>query len=224
MPAFDSLTRNVKGFFFEEDGLGAAPNPAAVPSVPAAPAPALADLPAGLAQPEQRHLDHLAQLLAGNGQDFGAFSKMVKSLSTSGLSGPLLYQTAYNAFAALTGTDLPALLTSADELAQRLADDRARVQARHREKLGEAPAASGPPSALARLREQQTRLQVAVADLSQQLTEKSQQLADTQQQLRQEQGKAQAALASYELAHAAAAADLQAHAQATRLLLAPNVG
>ena len=216
MPTLDSLTKNVRGFFFEEDGPDAVA-PAAGP--PAAPAPPLADLPAGQGQPEQRHLDHVAQLLAGDGKDFGAFAKLVRSLAASGLSGPLLYQTAFNAFAALTGTDLARLLTSADELAQKLADDRARVQERHRQKLGEAPAAGGPPSALTRLREQETRLQTAVADLTQQLTDKSRQLTDTQQQLRQEQGKAEAALASYELAHAAAAADLQQHQQAAKSFL-----
>ena len=219
MPIFDSLTKGVKDFFLEE-GPGAAPAAApSAPAAPATPAPPLADLPTGVSQPEQRHLDHVAQLLAGDGRDFGAFTKIVKSLAASGLSGPLLYQTAFNAFAAVTGTDLASLLTSADTLAQKLADDRARVQARHREKLGEVPAPVGKASALAQLREQEAKLQAAVADLTQQLTDKSQQLTDTQQQLHQERTKTQAALASYELANAAAVAELQTHQQATKSFL-----
>ncbi|MGI4760219.1 MAG: hypothetical protein ACRYF0_05905 [Janthinobacterium lividum] len=161
----------------------------------------------------------MAQLLAGDGRDFGAFTKMVRSLAASGLSGPLLYQTAFNAFSAMTGTDLASLLTSADDLALKLADDRANVQARHREKMGEAVPLQGPPSALAKLREQEAQLQQAVASLTQQLTAKSQQLSETQLQLQQEGAKTQAALASYELAHAAAMAELQAHQQATKSFL-----
>ena len=214
MILLDNLAKAAKDFFVEPGG-GAA---AAAPAPPAGPTPPLASLPPGAAPPEQRHLDHLAQVLAGNGQDFGAFTKMVKSLAASGLSGPLLYQTAFNAFAAVTGTNLPTLLTSADELARKLADDRAQVLARHREKTGESQP-PGPPSALARLREQEARLQATVASLTQQLTEQSQQLTDTQQQLHQETAKTQAALASYELAHAAAAAELQAHQQAAKSFL-----
>jgi len=223
MAILDNLAKAAKDFFVEPDGeapAGAAPAramPVALPgTVPGQP---LAGLPAGTTQPEQRHLDHIAQLLAGDGRDFHAFTKMVKSLAASGLSGPLLYQTAFNAFAAVTGLDLPTLLTSADSLTQRLADDRAKVQARHREKLGEAVPLKGPPSALAQLREQEAQLQAAVASLSQQLTEQSQRLQDTQQQLRQEHGKVQAALASYELANAAATAELQAHQQAAKSFL-----
>ncbi|MEJ7664894.1 MAG: hypothetical protein WKG07_37960 [Hymenobacter sp.] len=117
------------------------------------PLPPLTGLPPGTTQPEQRHLDHLAQVLAGDGKDFGAFTKMVKSLAASGLTGPLLYQTAFNAFVAVTGTDLPTLLTSADALAQKLADDRAQVLARHREKWAKAghPASMAPwPSCASR--------------------------------------------------------------------------
>lgn len=214
MLILDSLAKAAKDFFVEPGGDVVV----AAPAAPAAPTPPLASLPPGAAQPEQRHLDHLAQVLAGDGKDFGAFTKMVKSLAASGLTGPLLYQTAFNAFAAVTGTDLPTLLTSADALAQKLADDRAQVLARHREKMGE----SGPPGkagALAQLREQETRLQAAVASLTQQLTEQSQQLTDTQQQLHQETAKTQAALASYELANAAATAELQTHQQATKSFL-----
>ena len=218
MALLDNLAKAAKDFFVEPGGealAGAAPAPAG----PVAPALPLASLPPGTTQPEQRHLDHVAQLLAGNGKDFGAFTKMVRSLAASGLSGPLLYQTAFNAFAAVTGTDLASLLTSADELAQKLANDRAKVQARHREKMGEAVPLQGPPGTLAKLREQEAQLQQAVAALTQQLTAKSQQLADTQQQLQQEGAKTQAALASYELAHAAAVAELQAHQQATKSFL-----
>ena len=210
MAILDNLAKGVKDFFVEEDHRAPAATAAARP-LPAAPAPALADLGPGQAQPEQRHLDHIAQLLAGDGRDFHAFTKMVKSLAASGLSGPLLYQTAFNAFAAVTGLDLPTLLTSADALTQKLADDRAKVQARHREKMGESGPLKGPPSALAQLRNREAQLQADVATLSQQLADKSQQLQDTQQQLQQESTKAQAALASYELANAAAAAELQVH-------------
>jgi len=223
MALLDNLAKAAKDFFVEPDGeapagaASAAARPVAAPT--AAPAQPLANLPPGATQPEQRHLDHVAQLLAGDGRDFHAFTKMVKSLAASGLSGTLLYQTAFNAFAAVTGLDLPTLLTSADSLTQKLADDRARVLARHREKTGETPPPPGKPSALAQLREQETRLQAAVATLTQQLAEQSQLLADTQQQLHQESTKAQAALASYELANAAATAELQAHQQAAKSFL-----
>ena len=221
MAILDNLAKGIKGFFVEEDHAAPAVTAAAQP-LPTAPAPALADLPAGLAPPEQRHLDHVAQLLAGDGRDFGAFTKMVKSLAASGLSGPLLYQTAFNAFSAVTGLDLPALLTSGEALTQKLADDRARVQERHREKIGEAAPLKGPPGALPQLRSQEAQLQADVAALSQQLTAKSQQLQATQQQLHQESAKAQAALASYELANAAATAELQAHQQAAKSFLKVN--
>jgi len=218
MAILDNLTKAAKDFFVEPDGEAPAAT-APVRAVPVAPAQPLASLPPGATQPEQRHLDHIAQLLAGDGKDFGAFTKMVRSLAASGLSGPLLYQTAFNAFAAVTGTDLASLLTSADDLTQKLANDRAKVQARHREKMGEAVPLQGPPGALAKLREQEAQLQQAVASLSQQLADKSQQLQETQQQLHQESAKTQAALASYELANAAAVAELQAHQQATKSFL-----
>jgi hypothetical protein len=227
MAILDNLAKGVKDFFVEEDhsapATAARPQPAAtLPSttVPGtAPTPPLAGLPPGMTQPEQRHLDHIAQLLAGDGRDFYAFTKMVKSLQGSGLSGPLLYQTAFNAFAAVTGLDLPTLLTSAQTLEQKLIDDRAKVQERHREKMGEVVPLKGQPSALVQLRNQETQLQADVAALSKQLADKSQQLTDTQQQLQQEGAKVQTALASYELANAAAAAELQAHRQATQSFL-----
>ncbi len=218
MAILDNLARGVKDFFVEEDHRA----PAARPLPAAAPAPALADLAPGQAQPEQRHLDHVAQLLAGDGRDFHAFTKMVKSLAASGLSGPLLYQTAFNAFAAVTGLDLHTLLTSAEALTQKLADDRAKVLERHREKTGETVPLKGAPSALAQLRNQEAQLQADVAALSKQLTEKSQQLQEIQQQVQQESAKAHTALASYELANAAAAAELQVHQQATKSFLLNN--
>lgn len=222
MAILDNLAKAAKDFFVEPNGEAPAATAPRVALPAASPAPPLAGLPAGATQPEQRHLDHLAGLLAGDGRDFGAFTKMVQSLAASGLSGLLLYQTAFNAFAAVTGTDLASLLTSADDLAQRLADDRAKVHARHREKMGEAVPLQGPPGALAKLHEQEAQLQQAVASLSQQLHDKSQQLQETQQQVQQEAAKTQAALASYELAHAAAAAELQAHQQATKSFLIKN--
>lgn len=217
MAILDNLTKGVKDFFVEEGPHApAATRPGPAPTPPAAP---LADLAPGLAQPEQRHLDHIAQLLASDGRDFYAFTKIVKSLAASGLSGPLLYQTAFNAFAAVTGQDLPTLLTAADALTQKLADDRAKVRERHREKTGATSPPKGPPGTLAQLRRQEAQLQTDVAALTQQLGEKSQQLQATQQQVHQESTKAQAALASYELANAAAAAELQAHQQATKSFL-----
>ena len=213
MAILDNLTKAAKGFFIEEDETAPA---SAAPATPA-PAPA-APLPAGAAsnitQAEPRHLEHIASLLAGDGKDFGAFTKMVGSMAGSGLTGPLLYQTAFNAFAALTGVNQPALLASADALTQKLADDRARVLQRHREKLGESANPQGPPSPLVQLLKQETQLQADVAALTEQLTLKSQQLRELHQQAQAERQKTQGALASYELANAAAVAELQAHRQA----------
>lgn len=212
MAILENLTKAAKGFFVEEDGAA----PTATAPVVAAPAPAPLPVVAGqpLTQPEQRHRDHIASLLASDGKDFGTYTKMVNSMGGSGLSGPLLYQTAFNAFAALTGTDLPTLLASADTLQQKLADDRARVQQRHREKLGESANPQGPPSPLVQLLQQEQQLQTEVAALTEQLAAKNQQLNDLKQQAQAERQKTQAALASYELAHAAAAAELQAHQKA----------
>ena len=221
MAILENLTKAAKGFFVEEDG---APALTATASTPTPTAPVPAPLPTAgpdqpLTQPEQRHRDHIAGLLASDGKDFGTYTKMVNSMGGSGLSGPLLYQTAFNAFTALTGTDLPALLASADTLQQKLADDRAQVQQRHREKLGESANPQGPPSPLVQLQQQEKQLQTEVAALTEQLAAKNQQLNDTRQQAQAEHQKTQAALASYELAHAAAAAELQAHRQATQSFL-----
>ena len=219
MAILENLTKAAKGFFVEEDG--AAPTPP-VPAPAAAPASApLAPAGSGpqAEQAEQRHRDHIASLLASDGKDFGTYTKMVNSMSGSGLSGPLLYQTAFNAFAALTGTHLPALLASATTLAQKLADDRAQVQQRHRQKLGESANPQGAPSPLVQLQQEETQLQSEVTALTEQLAAKTQQLQERQQQARAERQRSQAALASYELAHAAAAAELQAHRQATQSYL-----
>ena len=221
MAILDNLTKAAKGFFIEEDETATAAAPATV----ATPTPA-APLPAGpaphITQAEPRHLDHIASLLAGDGKDFGAFTKMVGSMAGSGLTGPLLYQTAFNAFSALTGVNQAALLASADTLAQKLADDRARVLQRHREKLGESANPQGPPSPLVQLLKQETQLQADVAALTEQLTQKSQQLRELQQQAQAERQKTQGALASYELANAAAVAELQAHRQAAQSSLSPT--
>ena len=220
MDILDNLTKAAKGFFIE-DGEPAAVEAAAPVPLPAQ--PSAAPLPASpaplIVQPEQRHLDHIASLLAGDGKDFGAYTKIVSSMDGSGLTGPLLYQTAFNAFATLTGVDRPALLASAEQLTQKLADDRALVLQRHREKLGEGAPAKAPPGPLLQLLHQETRLQADVAALTEQLAQKSLQLHDIQQQAQAERQKTQAALASYELANAAAASALQAHKQAAHSFL-----
>ena len=222
MAIFDNLSKAAKGFFIEADeatapaapvAAGAASTPAAAPVPPASGTAPL------VAQAEQRHLDHITDLLASDGKDFGAFTKLVGSMAGSGLTGPLLYQTAFNAFAALTGTDLPTLFVSAETLTQKLADDRARVLQRHRDKLGESSNPAGPPSPLVQLQQQETQLQADVTALTRQLAEKTQQLRDCQQKTQAERQKTQAALASYELANAAAVAELQAHRQAAQSFL-----
>ncbi|MDO7845572.1 hypothetical protein Q5H92_04330 [Hymenobacter sp. M29] len=226
MAILDNLTKAAKGFFVEEDATApaAAPMPRPLPVPPGNGAAPLADAGQLVAQAEQRHLDHIASLLAGDGKDFGTYAKMVNSMASSGLTGPLLYQTAFNAFAALTGTNQAALLASAEQLATKLAEDRARVLQRHREKMGESPTGHGPdtkaaPGPLALLKQRETQLQAEVAALTEQLAQKSQQLREIQQQAQAEKQKTQAALASYELANAAAAADLQAHRQAAQNFL-----
>lgn len=219
MAILENLTKAAKGFFVEEDGSVPAPSAPAHSAPAPAPLPTAGPGPQAAGQPEQRHRDHIAGLLASDGKDFGTYTKMVHSMAGSGLSGPLLYQTAFNAFAALTGTDLPALLASAETLNQKLADDRAQVQQRHREKLGESANPQGPPSPLVQLQQQESQLQNEVAALTEQLAARTQQLHERQQQAQAERQKTQAALASYELAHAAAAAELLAHRQATQSFL-----
>jgi hypothetical protein len=231
MAILDNLAKAAKDFFVEPDEAAPASSPAPRPlpatppayqpgqpaftasQAPTMPAPHL------LTQPEQRHLDHIGQLLAGNGKDFVAYTKMVKSMAASGLSGPVLYQTAFNAFSAVTGQDLPALLSSADQFEQTLSADHQKILARHREKIGETPMGKEPASPLVKLQQQEQQLQNTLAELTRQLDEKHQELQATQQQLQAERQKAQTALASYELANTSAAAELQAHRQATQSFL-----
>ena len=72
MATFATLTKAAKGFFIEDDGPAITTAAAAAPVAAALPAAPLPGAPAG-PQPEQRHLDHLAALLAGDGKDFGAW-------------------------------------------------------------------------------------------------------------------------------------------------------
>ncbi|OUJ73353.1 hypothetical protein [Hymenobacter crusticola] len=230
MAILDNIAKAAKDFFIEDDGHGAAkaeptrPLPTAqtpyTPPVAASPA-AFGTAPV-VTQPEQRHLDHISALLAGDGKDFVAYTKMVKSMAASGLAGPVLYQTAFNAFAAITGLDLPSLLASADQFEQKLAADRNKVLERHREKLGETQTLKAPPGAIVQLLQQEKQLQADLADLTRKLEEKSQQLVAAQQQLNDERQKATAALASYELANASATTDLKAHRQAVGAMVKSN--
>ncbi|MCI1186138.1 hypothetical protein MON38_01815 [Hymenobacter sp. DH14] len=223
MPIFDKLTNAAKEFFIEPDDETGAPTtpptvPYGTPNQPAGAAPAAFNAPP-VVQAEQRHLDHIAGLLAGDGKDFGAYMKMVKSMAAAGLSGPMLYQTAFNAFAAVNGATIPALLASASQFEQALATDRDKVMARHREKMGENATPGAAPSQVAQLAAQEKKLAADLADLTRQLQAKQQQLLQTQQQLGEERQKTQAALASYELANSAALADLQAHRKAAEAFL-----
>jgi len=227
MPIFDNLAKAAKDFFVEEGEAQPAaasatrPLPATAPTPAFGPGPAAFGSPAAPAvtQPEQRHLDHISGLLAGDGKDFVAYMKMVKSMAASGLNGPILYQTAFNAFTAVTGLDLPTLLASAEQFETKLTADRNKVLERHQEKLGEIRIPNAPPGPIVQLLGQEQQLQADLADLSRQLEDKRQLLLTTQQQLQQERLKAQTALASYELASAAAAADLHAHKQAASSFL-----
>ncbi|MDQ2792835.1 MAG: hypothetical protein M3Y12_02330, partial [Bacteroidota bacterium] len=97
MPIFDKLAHAAKDFFIEpEEGTVAAAPSTTPPTVqfgatgqPAADLRAAAAGPAPApGQAEQRHLDHIAGLLAGDGKDFAAYMKMVKSMSAAGLTGP----------------------------------------------------------------------------------------------------------------------------------------
>ena len=227
MPIFDKLANAAKDFFIEpEEGATSPNNPptiqygaatlaAATPSIAgAAPAEASAS-----GQAEQRPLDHIAGRLAGDGKDFGAYMKMVKSMAAAGLSGPMLYQTAFNAFAAVNGGTVPALLASATQFEQTLADDRAKVLARHREKMGEGAAPGSTAGPVAQLIAQEQKLAADLAELTRQVQAKQQQLQQTQQQLGEERQKTQRALASYELANAAAMAELQTHHKAAETFL-----
>ncbi|MCC3159041.1 hypothetical protein LJ737_17490 [Hymenobacter sp. 15J16-1T3B] len=237
MAIFDNLTKAAKDFFIEEDHAAAAkapqprPLPGTAPAAPAfgpgtPPAPTAAPLtgfvPAAapaVTQPEQRHVDHINGLLAGNGKDFAAYAKMVRSMAASGLTGPVLYQTAYHAFAAVTGLSVQELLASADQLERALQSDRNKVLERHQEKIGELKIPNSRPSTIVQLLTQEQKLQNDLAELTRQLEAKRQELQAAQQQLGEERQKAQAALTSYELANAGAAADLHAHYQAAQSFL-----
>ena len=220
MEIFDKLTNAAKDFFLEPgEGEAAQPQPPTAqfratgqPATASGAAPFAAP---AVTQAEQRHLDHIASLLAGDSKDFGAYMKMVKSMAAAGMSGPLLYQTAFNAFAAVNGTTVPALLDSATKFELVLTTDRDKVLARHREKMGEtAPTGGGASGVVVQLTAQEKKFTAELADLTRQLQAKQQQLLQTQQQLADECQKTQAALASYELANAAAMAELQAHHKA----------
>lgn len=218
MEMFDNLAKAAKDFFVEpEAGVPAAVPPPAAPASPPQPG-AASPFGAPPVQAEQRHLDHIAQLLAGDGKDFPAYLKMVKSLAAAGLSGPLLYQTAFNAFSAVNGATVPGLLASANQVEETLTADRDKVLARHREKMGET-AGPGPLSAVGQLADQERKLAADLAQLTQQLQIKQQQLVETQQKLAEERQKTQAALASYELAQSAALAEVQAHHKAAESFL-----
>lgn len=224
MAIFDKLAHAAKDFFIEPEAgapapptaqYGAAAPPAAGGSTATA-TPRAAPAPG---QAEQRHLDHIAGLLAGDGKDFAAYMKMVKSMATAGLSGSMLYQTAFNAFAAVNGGTVPALLASATQFEQTLAGDRAKVLARHREKMGEGAGSGAAAGPVALLMVQEKKLAEDLAELTRQLQAKQQQLLQTQQQLGDERQKTQSALASYELANAAAVAELQSHHKAAETFL-----
>ncbi|MGI4823270.1 MAG: hypothetical protein ACRYFV_18830 [Janthinobacterium lividum] len=218
MEIFDNLAKAAKDFFVEPDEATA--QPGSVPAATPFPAAGIASTFAAPAvvQAEQRHLDHIAGLLAGDGKDFGAYMKMVKSMAAAGMSGPLLYQTAFNAFSAVNGSTVRALLASANSFEDALATDRNKVLARHREKVGEV-SGTGAPGPILQLTEQERKLVADLADLTKQLQAKQQQLVDTQKQLTEERQKAQAALASYELAQSGALAELQAYHKAAEAFL-----
>jgi septal ring factor EnvC (AmiA/AmiB activator) len=148
--------------------------------------------------------------------------KMVKSMAAAGMSGPLLYQTAFNAFAAINGSTVPGLLASAIKYETVLESDRNKVLERHREKMGEIKINNAAPSTLLQLTAQEQQLGLEIAELTKQLQAKQQQLTATQQQLTEERQKTQSALASYEAANASALAELQTHRKAAETFLAPT--
>ncbi|MDO7845643.1 hypothetical protein Q5H92_04685 [Hymenobacter sp. M29] len=225
MEIFEKLTHAAKEFFIEpEEGAPAANTPPTTQFGTSQQPTAAGSTPApftapAVTQAEQRHLDHIAGLLAGDGKDFGAYMKMVKSMAAAGMSGPLLYQTAFNAFSAVNGSTVPALLASASQFEQALATDRDKVLSRHREKMGEVTVPGAAPSAVVQLTAQEKKLAADLAELTRQLQAKQQQLLQTQQQLAEERQKTQAALASYELANSAALSELQAHHKAAEAFL-----
>ena len=222
MEIFEKLTHAAKDFFIEPEDQQPAATTQYGTAAPAQPAPLGAAAPfaaPAVAQPEKRHVDHVASLLAGDGKDFGTYVKMVKSMASAGMAGPLLYQTAFNAFAAVNGGTVPALLASAAQFEQALTADRDKVLARHREKMGETAVPGAAPSTVVQLLAQEKKLATDLADLTRQLQAKQQQLLQTQQQLGEERQKTQAALTSYEMANSAALTELQAHHKAAEAFL-----
>ncbi|MDF7810368.1 hypothetical protein [Hymenobacter sp. YC55] len=227
MPIFDNIAKAAKDFFVEGDDTPATPATTSKAQTVATPAPFVAAQPGTLTafntsprQPEQRHLDHIAGLLTGDGKDFAAYMKMVKSMAAAGMSGQLLYQTAFNAFAAINGSTVPGLLASAAKYETVLESDRNKVLERHREKMGEIKINNAAPSVLLQLTTQEQQLALEIAELTKQLQAKQQQLTATQQQLTEERQKTQSALASYEAANASALAELQTHRKAAETFLA----
>ena len=137
-------------------------------------------------------------------------------MGAAGLSGPMLYQTA---FAAVNNGTVPALLALATQYEQILADDRAKVLDRHRDKMGEGAAPGSAPGPIALLMVQEKKLADDLAELNRQLEAQQQQLLQTQQQLSGERQKTQTALASYELANAAAMKESHTHRKAAEAFL-----
>ena len=228
MEIFDKLANAAKEFFIEPEDQAKAQNApptaqlgAPNQSVPNASTVAPFATPA-VTQAEQRHLDHITGLLAGNGRAFGASLTMVKSMAAAGMAGPLLYQTAYNAFSAVNGGTVPSLLASAAQFEQALTTDRDMVLARHREKMGEVAAPGAAPNQVAQLSAQENKLAADLADLNRQLQARQQQLLQTQQQLADERQKTQTALASYELANSTALTELQTHHKAAEAFLSTS--
>jgi hypothetical protein len=116
MEIFEKLTNAAKVFFIEpteETKVSNTPPTVQFGSSGPAPVPGAPFAAPAATQAEQRHLDHIASLLAGDGKDFRAYMKMVKSMAAAGMAGPLLYQTAFNAFSAVNGGTVPGLLASA---------------------------------------------------------------------------------------------------------------
>ncbi|MDQ2794552.1 MAG: hypothetical protein M3Y12_11205, partial [Bacteroidota bacterium] len=81
----------------------------------------------------------------------------------------MLYQTAFNAFSAVNGGTVPALLASASQFEQVLATDREKVLARHREKMGEANAPGAAQGPVALLVAQEKKMTADLAELTRQL-------------------------------------------------------
>jgi len=219
MALFDNIAKAAKDFFVESDDAPATSvtvadqRPSAAPLSVSPSQSQQSTLSTAGTQPEQRHLDHIAGLLAGDGKDFAAYMEMVKSMAAAGMSGALLYQTAFN------GATVPGLLASAATFETALQSDRHKVLERHREKIGEVRANTLAPSTLLQLTTQEQKLALEIAELTKQLQTKQQQLTETQQQVAAGRQKAQSALASYEAANTKAFNELQTHRKAAETFL-----